>query len=393
MSVAVDEHRQYLGDDHRLDAFRRAIAEAVRPGDLVLDLGSGTGILGMLACRAGAKRVYSIEETSLIGLAREIAEANGFSSRVRFLKGLSLRLELPEKVDVVVADQIGPFGFDAGIVEYFRDARARFLRPGGQMIPSAIDLWIAPVERDDLWRKIAFWDAPHAGFEFGPVRTLASNMGYPATLQASELLATPLAGKTIHLSDSGAAAISFQASFQVARDGCLHGIGAWFSARLSPTVTMSNSPLDDNRINRSNLFFPLERQVDVRKGDCVHVSFQILPEQVMVSWNVDVFTAMPDGQQSRIGHFKQSTFKGMLLSQEDLKKTHPQFVPTINPWGKARASVVNLCDGTRTIAQIEEEVFRRHSGLFRSAADASAFVAEVVSRYSEQLDPLAIPTR
>ena len=118
----LSEHRQYLSDEARISAFRRAIEEIVNPGEVVLDLGSGTGILGLLACRAGAGRVYAIEESGMIGLAREVCQANGFQDRVVFIKGLSTRVELPEKVDVVVADQIGRLGFEAGVFEYFRDA-------------------------------------------------------------------------------------------------------------------------------------------------------------------------------------------------------------------------------------------------------------------------------
>ena len=115
MSLIVDEHRQYLADPHRLAAFERAITATVKPGDVVIDLGAGTGILGLFACRAGAARVYAIDDGSIIGLARELCRANGYSDRVVFVKGLSSRIALPEKADVAVSDQIGRFGFEAGV--------------------------------------------------------------------------------------------------------------------------------------------------------------------------------------------------------------------------------------------------------------------------------------
>ena len=77
MSLVLDEHRQYLSDAVRIDAFRRAIAEVVAPGSVVLDLASGTGILGLLACEAGARRVYAIEATGMTEIARAVASANG----------------------------------------------------------------------------------------------------------------------------------------------------------------------------------------------------------------------------------------------------------------------------------------------------------------------------
>jgi protein arginine N-methyltransferase 1 len=101
---------KYLTDEVRLSAYQRPINATVRPGDVVLDLGSGTGILGLFACRAGAAYVYSIEVGSIIGLAREICRVNGFLDRVTYMRGLSTELELSRKADVVVADEIGNLG-------------------------------------------------------------------------------------------------------------------------------------------------------------------------------------------------------------------------------------------------------------------------------------------
>ncbi len=158
MSLILDEHREYLSDRARIDAFARAVTLMVRPGDVVLDLGSGTGILGLMACRAGAERVYALEYGPIVGLARQIAQANGFGDRVHFIKELSTRAVLPEPVDLVLTDQIGRFGFEAGLLEYLPDARRRFLKPGGRTIPSGVDLWLAPVEHAAQWRRVSFWE-------------------------------------------------------------------------------------------------------------------------------------------------------------------------------------------------------------------------------------------
>ena len=90
-----------------------------------------------------------------------------------------------------VADQIGPFGFEAGLLEYFSDARERFLKPNGVMIPSRLELYVAPVECPELSDQVEFWNDSPAGFDFRPVRSLAVNTGYPAKFGPDHLLGGP----------------------------------------------------------------------------------------------------------------------------------------------------------------------------------------------------------
>ena len=154
----------------------------MRRDDVVLDLASGTGIMGLFACRAGAKRVYSIEEGGICVLAREVASSNGYSDRIQFIKGHSRHVDLPERVDVVIADQIGNFGFNAGLIQYFADARKRFLKPAGITIPRRLDLILAPVEDHDLFAHVEFWNTRPAGFDFKSTRVFAANTGYQVNL-------------------------------------------------------------------------------------------------------------------------------------------------------------------------------------------------------------------
>ena len=382
MSLVLDEHREYLNDDPRLSCFRDAVGEVVRPGDIVADLGSGTGILGLFACQAGAARVYSIDQGGILGLTRQICRANGFEDRVTFIKRFSLQAELPENVDIVLADQIGRFGFEAGVLEYFYDARRRFLKPNGKMIPSEIGLWAVPVEIPELYADVEFWNNRPAGFDFRPARTIAVNTGYPVKLEPKHLLSEPARFASLDLSTSTTAAFKGECCYTITRTGRMHGVGGWFSAQLSPSVVMTNSPLATLRINRRNAFFPIDRPVDVTVGDRVFIKMHIIPTEGLVKWSVEV-SGEGDSTHARKVTFQHSTFKGMLLCQEDLRRSDPKFAPMLTPWGTARLSVLRLCDGRRQLAEIEEEVFRRHPMLFRSPAEAAAFVAEVVSRYSQ----------
>ena len=378
MSLVIDEHRQYLSDLPRVSAFRRAIREAVKPGDVVVDLGAGSGIMGLLACQAGAKRVYSIEETALIDLTREISRANGFEDRMVFIKDLSTRVELPEQADVVVADQIGRFGFDAGIFGYFADARARFLKSGGIMIPATIDLVVTPVEHGEMWGQVDFWKGNPGRFDFSPMYPRAANTGYPVKYRPTDLLGKPSVLATLDPSTSPKTLLGLHTSVTVSRNGTCHGIGAWFSARLSGASTLTNSPLSKDRINRHNVFFPLDRPTRVAKGDMITIKMNIMPDDNLVTWTVETVTRGKGTKTTT-----HSTFQGMLLCKEDLQKTLPQFVPRLSTWGEARLSILTLCDGRRQLSEIEQEVYRRHRSLFRSASEAARFVAEVVTRYTQ----------
>lgn len=387
MSLIVDEHREYLSDRHRVEAFRRAIEELVKPGSVVVDLGAGSGIMGLLACRAGASRVYSIESTDIIGLTEDICRANGFQDRIRFIKELSEQAHLPERADVVVADQIGRFGFEAGVLDYFRDAQERFLKPGGVLIPSRIDLIVAPVQHEQMWGQVEFWNDRPAGFNFQPARALAANTGYPVKFAPSHLLASPVLLASLATGTSYERLAGLEAHMTAERDGVLHGIGGWFAAQLSPHVVMTNSPLAADAIQRRNVFFPIDQPVAVAKGDQVTVTMQIRPMDVMVTWNVEVWNGTPapgsSAAASRKARSSHSTFRGMLLCKETLHRTQPEFVPTLTPWGEARRSILELCDGKTALREIEQEVHRRHPQLFRSPAEAAQFVAEVTTLYTQ----------
>jgi len=374
MSVQLDEHRQLLADRKRVDALSRAIAAIVAPGHIVLDVASGTGILGLLACRAGASRVYCIEQSGIIELARELARANGFADRMNFVKAPSSWAEISEPVDAIVCDQIGHFGFEAGIVEMIADVRSRFLKPGGRIMPAAITLHVAPIELPTLRNELNFWTTPVAGLDVSPAATVAVNSGHPLSLSPDALLGPSAPVYVIDLETVVDEPIHFSGSLIVDRRGTLDGIGGWFVADLGAGVRMTNAPGDPDRIDRRNVVFPIDPPVNVRPGDNIEVSMRIRPSDLLVHWVVTVRNG-----ELRSSH---STLRGMLLTREELHRTSPHFVPRLTPRGDARRTVLALCDGGRTLDCIEREVFGRHRSLFRDYSEAQVFVAEVVTRYT-----------
>ena len=94
---SVADYGIMIADRVRMEAYMQALRSAVRPGGVVVDIGTGTGIFALLACRFGARRVYAIEPNDAIQVAREIARANGYAERIEFLQMLSTRAVLPRR--------------------------------------------------------------------------------------------------------------------------------------------------------------------------------------------------------------------------------------------------------------------------------------------------------
>jgi predicted RNA methylase len=164
-SQTLQFHAFLLGNTaERLTRFERALTQQISGGDVVLDLGSGTGVLAFLALRAGAGRVYAVEETDSIELARSVCAANGVNDRIVLLHSSSFSVELPEPADVLVADIFDIFGLQPGGLRCFADARRRLLKPSAALIPSALELYLAPVEAHELYeQRIDVWTREISG--------------------------------------------------------------------------------------------------------------------------------------------------------------------------------------------------------------------------------------
>ena len=374
MSLVVDTHREYLSDAARLNAFVRAIAATVRPGDVVIDLGSGTGILALLACRAGAARVHAIEADGMIEVARAIARDNGCEDRITFHSGHSSEVQLPEPADVLVCDLVGGMGFEAGIFESYGHVR-RWLKPEARVVPRAIEMLAAPIEHAAMYDQASFWRDAVAGFDMSAALRWSLHTGYPRHLEIDAMLSAAPISATFEPLTHTSATLQLAGTVAATKDGQIHGLGVWCRAHLAPGVTMTNAPGDPHRIMRRNSFLPLEQPAAVAAGEPIGIDIRIRPADMLVSWRVDA------GSGAERRRSRNSTLSGMLLTREMFRLQRPESMPRLTPRGEARRSLLELCDGAHPLETIEREVFRRHPGLFPTIAEAQAFVAEVVTRY------------
>ncbi len=138
-------HIQMLNDRRRTAKFIAGIKEVVRPGDVVVDVGTGSGVLAAAAAQAGAARVYAIEASEIADVAQAVFRANNVDDRVTLIRGWSTQIDLPERADVMVSEIIGNDPFDENILAVTHDARQRLLKPNARILPNRLSVYALPL--------------------------------------------------------------------------------------------------------------------------------------------------------------------------------------------------------------------------------------------------------
>ncbi len=285
-SAVLDYHLSMLHDTDRMDSFRRAIDASVKPGDVVVDIGCGSGVLSFMACDAGASKVYAVEGGPVIEVARELALDNGFADRIEFLRGWSTDVDIPEPADVLISETIGNAGLDEGIVAWALDARARLLHPEAVLIPQRLRMWVAAVESADDHSLVGDWRSTNLPYDYSAAYRRAAGTLWFADFTPSNLLGQPELAADVDLMTVGDETIGASGSLQVDRAGTLHGLACWFDSLLCPGVTVDNMPPRTGS-SWSHGFLPLAEPIAVSAGDRFTWELSVSPDGEHWAWQVD----------------------------------------------------------------------------------------------------------
>jgi protein arginine N-methyltransferase 1 len=258
-----------LLDKARCDTYREAIHRTIKPGDVVVDLGAGTGLLSFFALQAGARHVYAIEMSDIADAAAELIAANGFQGRITLIRKNSKKVRLPEPCDVLVTETLSAFCFDAeNIIEFVADARERFLKPGARIIPESADTFLLPFYSDAF--GAGRLPPRYYDLDFNPFRKrlFKSYSIVPASGKPFSALSQPAICYQIDFRKDTANPGKTFAPFRITADGRLDGFLGWFEARLCEGVTLSNSPY----LPLSHwwqLYLPIHEQPHYRSGQTI----------------------------------------------------------------------------------------------------------------------------
>lgn len=239
--------RGMLIDHGRTLAFERAIAALVRPGDHVIDVGTGSGILAMMAARAGAGLVHGLELTGMADWAARLAAANGLDA-VRIVQGDAAVFEAPRPADLLIGEFAGMY-----LLEEWRhhaafvELRDRTLRPGGQVIPRAARMYLSAIDSRKLYleRGHGFWEAPVYGFDFSEVfrsESLAPQRYIVSADQTSIVATREIAAFDFRSGSGRDYLFETEVVFPYPAAGALHGFIGHFELDMAPGQVLSTGP-------------------------------------------------------------------------------------------------------------------------------------------------------
>ena len=275
----IELQRRMVSDGYRTDAFARAIREVVRPTDVVLDVGTGTGILAMLAARAGARQVFAIEQTDMAEVAADLVSANGLSDKVQILGGQAEDLQLQQQADLIISEWLGTAAFVERMLDDVIAARNNNLAPAGRMLPSNVRVVLAPLDDPILYNGDGpgFWRESIHGLDFSSLQQLELSQGrvMPTRLETAALLAPGQSMVELDLitADPDDAWAQGQLEFVATRDANLNGFGVWFEAKLSESVLLDTGPHSPETHWSQTYMSFLPRTV--RDGERIGVSFAL----------------------------------------------------------------------------------------------------------------------
>src|SRR5262245_60202134 len=147
-------YARMMSDRRRVDVYRAALRAAVKPGDVVIEVGTGVGVFAVMAKLMGARRVVAIEPNDAIAIAHLVAADNLGDGSIEFIQYFSSNVVIDQPADVLVTDLHGALPVAATYLASMIDARERLLRPGGIIVPTIDTLCAAVVEAPEVYAQL-----------------------------------------------------------------------------------------------------------------------------------------------------------------------------------------------------------------------------------------------
>lgn len=380
---SISGYGSMIADKGRMDAYFKALCQTVKPHSVVVDIGTGTGIFALLACQFGAGKVYAIEPSDAIQVAKEIAKNNGYGDRIIFIQDVSTKVKIPELADVIVSDIRGILPLFQQHISSIVDARNRLLAAGGILIPQRDTLWAAVVEVPHLYSRIVdVWDRNIYNLNMTAAREIVINNLSKGWVSPAQLLTTPQSWAILDYPTIESPDISAELSWSVARSGTGYGVSIWFDAILAEGVSFSTAPGMPELVYSSG-FLPWLKPVFLEVGDTILVKLQanLVGNDYVWRWNSCV---LDRGDYNQVkANFQQSTFFATPLSPVQLRKSSSAYLPTLNEDGEIDRLILKLMSEGIILGDIATQIQEKFPTCFANWQDALTRVGNLAQKYSK----------
>jgi hypothetical protein len=286
-SLLPSYHIPMMNDARRNIAWSKALSCSIRPGTRALEIGTGCGMLALMAARAGAEKVTTCERDPILAmLAREIAERNGLGDRIDVIAKPSTALlmgtDIHERADVLFCDIFGDSLLDFEPLAALVDARRRLMKPHAIVVPAAGAIRLALAE----WAGYSVHGLVNhsAGFDLTAIASLVPQ---------SILLSIGDVGLMLKSRPVEALRFDFAAASQpthgrnqllveVKEDGVVNGIVHWLRLELDEDTVLEARPEPGAIFFSSPRFWPFSSQLSMKRGETVRVSIAHDEKRLMI---------------------------------------------------------------------------------------------------------------
>lgn len=279
-------HELFLNDALRMRAYEQGIKEAVRPGMVVVDLGTGTGILAELALKAGAKKVYGIEfNPQRIEESTQRMKDAELDDRFEIVEGLSYDVQLPEQADLIISEILGNLGDNEGMVAILNDAKKRLLKPEGRFLPHKVEVFLTPISSSKAHEQVQ--QGQFRGItDVELLKKLLEQRGvtnpfdltYDVLLPKDTELDEPQMVQCFNFDGNDGEEYRVEKRFTITKEGIFTGFKGFFKAKLSDNVVLdiSGDDIDKRTVadNWKHAYLPVEKPFPVKPGDIIELVYE-----------------------------------------------------------------------------------------------------------------------
>ncbi len=277
-------HHEILRDATRLEGYERAIRATVKPGMLVLDIGTGSGILAMMAARAGAGLVVACErEPALAEVAATIVARNGLADRIRIVckesTALQIGVDLPRQVDCVISEVIDTDLLSEGVLRTMSAARCDLMTDEAITVPRRGAIHVALVRAQ---RRFPETIGTVAGYDLSPFNAITRPFYYSGNASSDVLLSDnarlfsiDLSGRDIMRGEQASVEV------RVREAGLAVGILQWMELDLAEGVAVVSGPDAASR-SWGQSFAPLRTPTPVASGQVVTIHGWRAPDHLLL---------------------------------------------------------------------------------------------------------------